>query len=111
MMKSPAKFTKFLFRIGLFYIGQIKRDLKSRISEHQRAMKLQRPEKLEHCQHSMKNDHLINWSEVKISKVEHDYSKRLFTESWYLNENLQMLNRNDEIAFPAVYRKLLSTQR
>ena len=37
----------------------------------------------------MENDHLINWSEVKILKVEHDYSKRLFTESWYIREKPQ----------------------
>ena len=29
----------------------------------------------------MENDHLIDWSEVKILKVGHGYSKRFFTES------------------------------
>ena len=28
----------------------------------------------------MENDHLTNWSEVKILKVEHDYSQHFFTE-------------------------------
>ena len=63
------------------YIGQIKRDLKSRIREYQRAIKFQQPEKSALCQHSMENDHIIDWSKVKILKVEHDYSKRLFPES------------------------------
>ena len=58
----------------------------------------------------MENDHLIDWSKVKILKVEHDYSKRLFTESWYINEKPQVLNRNDGLSFPAVYRKLLNSQ-
>ena len=92
------------------YIGQTKRDLKSRIKEHQRAIKFQRPEKSALCQHSMENDHLVDWSKVKILKVEHDYSKRLFTESWYINEKPQVLNRNDGLSFPAVYRKLLNSQ-
>ena len=48
------------------YIGQTKRDLKTRIKEHQRAIKFQRPEKSALCQHSMENDHLIDRSEVKI---------------------------------------------
>ena len=48
------------------YIGQTKRDLKSRIKEHQRAIKVQWPEKSALCQHSMENDHLIDWSKVKI---------------------------------------------
>ena len=92
------------------YIGQTKRDLKSRIKEHQRAIKYQRPEKSALCQHSMENDHLIDWSKVKILKVEHDYSKRLFIKSWYINEKPQVLNRNDGLSFPAVYRKLLNSQ-
>ena len=93
------------------YIGQTKRDLKSRIKEHQRAIKFQRPEKSALCQHSMENDHLIDWSEVKILKVEHNYSKRLFTESLYINEKHEVLNRNVGLSFPAVFRKLLNSQR
>ena len=58
----------------------------------------------------MENDHIIDWSKVKILKVEHDYSKRLFTESWYINEKPQVLNRNDGLSFPAVYKKLLNSQ-
>ena len=58
----------------------------------------------------MENDHFIDLSEVKILKVEHDYSKRLFTESWYIDEKQQVLNRNDELSFSAVYRKLLNSQ-
>ena len=89
-------------------IGKTKWDLKSRIKEHQPAIKFQQKSAL--CQHSMENDHLIDRSEVKIFKVEHDYSKRFFTESWYINEKPQILNKNDELSLPAVYRKLLNTQ-
>ena len=92
------------------YIGQTKRDLKSRKKEHQQAIKFQRPEKSALCQHSIENDHLIDCSEVKILKVEHDYLKRPFTESWYINEKPQVLNRNDGLSFPAVHRKLLNSQ-
>ena len=48
------------------YIRQIKRDLKSRIKEHQQAIKFPWPEKSALCQQSVENDHLINWSEVEI---------------------------------------------
>ena len=58
----------------------------------------------------MDNDHLIDWSEVKNLKVEHDYSKRFFTESWYINEKPQVLDRNDGLLFTAVYRKLHNSQ-
>ena len=42
--------------------------------------------------------------------MEHDYSKRLFTKSWYINEKPLLLSRNDGLSFPAVYRKLLNSQ-
>ena len=43
------------------YIEQTKRDFKSRIKEHQRAIKFPWPEKSALCQHSMENDQLIDW--------------------------------------------------
>ena len=42
------------------YIGQTKRDLKSRLPEHKRAIKYQRPEKFAICEHSITLDHLID---------------------------------------------------
>ena len=43
------------------YIVQIKRDIKSRIKERQRAIKFQRSEKSALCQHSLKNNHIIDF--------------------------------------------------
>ena len=54
------------------YIEQTKRVFKSRITEHQPAIKLQRSKKSALCQHLMENHHLIDLSDVKILKVEHD---------------------------------------
>ena len=42
------------------YIGQTKRDLKSRHSKYKRAIKYQRPEKCALCEHSITLDHLID---------------------------------------------------
>ena len=42
------------------YIGQTKRDLKSRLSEHKRAIKYQRPEKFALREHSITLDHIID---------------------------------------------------
>ena len=94
---------------SFIYIGQTKRDLKSRVSEHQRAIKFQHPEKSALCEHSISLNHTINWSEVEILKTETDYYKRLFAESWFINEKPEMMNRNDGHAFPFVYKKLLKS--
>ena len=90
------------------YIGQTKRDLKTRILEHQRAIRNQQPEKSALCEHSMIHDHRIAWQEAQILKTESDYSKRLFAESWFINKESNILNRNDGVAFPSTYTKLLN---
>ena len=59
------------------YIGKTKRDLKSRLSEHKRAIKYQRPEKSALCEHSITLDHIIDWNEAIILSAEKDYTKRL----------------------------------
>ena len=48
------------------YIGQTKRDLKSRLTEHKLAIKNQEPEKSALCEHYMRFDHLIDWNNSKI---------------------------------------------
>ena len=69
--KSKLVYKVTCQKCAVVYIGQTKRDLKSRIKEDQRAIELQRPKKSALCQHSIKNDHFNNWSEAKILKVEH----------------------------------------
>ena len=88
------------------YIGQTKRDLKTRLSEHKRAIKFQRPEKSALCQHTIVFDHKINWDQARILKLETDYFKRLTAESWFINVHSNVMNRSDGDYFPAVYRSL-----
>ena len=89
------------------YIGQTKRDLKSRLSEHKRAIKYQRPEKSALCEHSIILDHIIDWNEATILSTEKDYTKRLFAESWLINRSSNVINRNDGNTLSSVYKKLL----
>ena len=89
------------------YIDQTKRGLKSRLSEHKRAIKYQRPEKSALCEHSITLDYLIDWSEATILSTEKDYTKRLFAESWLINKSSNVNNRNDGNTLPSVYKKLL----
>ena len=94
-------------KCSFVYIGQTKRDLKSRLSEHKRAIKYQRLEKSALCEHSITLDHLIDWNEAAILSTEKDYTKRLFAESWLINKNSNVIHRNDENTLPSVYKKLL----
>ena len=89
------------------YIGQIKRDLKSLLSEHKRAIKYQRPKKSALCEHSITLDQIIDWNEATILFAEKDYTKRLFAESWLINKSSNVINKNDGNTLPFVYKKLL----
>ena len=48
----------------IMYVGQTKRDLKSRVAEHKRAVKNAEPEKSALCEHLMLFDHHINWERI-----------------------------------------------
>ena len=74
------------------YIGQTKRDLKSRLAEHKLAIKNQEPEKSALCEHYMRFDHLIDWNNSKILKTEAHYSKRLTSEAWFINPHPHVMN-------------------
>ena len=89
------------------YIGQTKRDLKLRLSEHKRAIKYQRPEKSALCEHSITLDHIIERNEATMLFTEKDYTKRLFAESWLINKSSNGINRNDGNTLPSVYKNLL----
>ena len=89
------------------YIGRTKRDLKSRLSKHKRAINYQRPDKSALCEHSITLDHTIDWNEATILSTEKDHTKRLFAESWLINKSSNVLNRNDGNTLPSVYKNLL----
>ena len=89
------------------YTSQTKQDLKSRLSEHKRAIKYQQPEKSVLCEHSITLDHIIDWNEATILFAEKDYTKCLFAESWLINKSSYVINRNDGNTLPSVYKKLL----
>ena len=89
------------------YIGQTKRDLKSRLDEHKRAIKNQRPDLSALCEHFVTTIDIISWTDAKILKLEIDYRKRLSFESWHINAKPHVINRNDGSSFPAVYLDLL----
>ena len=89
------------------YVGQTKRDLNSRLKEHQRVIKQQKPENSALCEHVILFDHVIDWANSRISKTESNFSKRLTAESWFILSRPKVINRSDGESFPIVYRSLL----
>ena len=92
--------------MGLRNVEQTKRDLKSRIAEHKRFIKFQRPEKSALCEHLTEFDHAVNWSGFTILKYETNYHRKLRAESWFINAYLKIINRSDGDRLLEIYRPL-----
>ena len=81
------------------YIGQTKRDLKSRLAEHKLAIRNQEPEKSALCEHYIQFDHLIDWNNSKVLKTEAHYSKRLTSEAWFIKSLIIVFGVNFNFIF------------
>ena len=86
------------------YVGQTKRDFKSRVAEHKRAVKNAETEKSALCEHLMSFDHRINWEESTALKYVNSYRRRLIAETWFINAHTNVINRSDGETLP--YRSL-----
>ena len=51
----------------------VSRDLNSRLKEHQRAIKQQKPENSALCEHVILFDHVIDWANSRILKTESNF--------------------------------------
>ena len=90
------------------YVGQTKRDLNSKLKEHQRAIKQQKPpENSASCEHVILLDHVIDWAYSRILKTKSNFSKRLTAKSWFILCTPKVINRSEGESFPIVYRSLL----
>ena len=88
------------------YVGQTKRDLKSRVAEHKRAVETAEPEKSAVCEDLMLFDHRINWEESTVLKYVNSYRRRLIAESWFINAHTNVINRSDGETLASVHRSL-----
>ena len=107
----PGRPNKLVYKIPwadceFVYVGQTKRDLKSCVAEHKRAVKNAKPEKSALCEHLMLFDHRINWEESTVLKYVNSYRRRLIAESWFINAHTNVINRLYGETLPSAYRSL-----
>ena len=86
---------------NLSYIGQSGNSLQTRIGQHRAALRLLHPEKSALAEHSLSEDHRINWEDVDVLEHEPNYHKRLFLEAWH-SKRFCTMNRCD-LDVPTVY--------
>ena len=92
------------------YIGETGRSISTRKKEHVDAVKNSVVKKSALCQHALESDHLIDWPNSKILKKESNIHRRRTAESFFINQralSVNVLNRNDGLSLPAVYKALL----
>ncbi|XP_018361286.1 PREDICTED: uncharacterized protein LOC108760014 [Trachymyrmex cornetzi] len=74
------------------YVGQTKRQLKTRIKEHKNNFKLDQSKHSVITNHMNENNHEFNWDAVNILDFESNYRKRNISEMIHIKEQKKGLN-------------------
>ena len=90
------------------YLGETGRSVRIRKRKHVDAVKTFNTKTSALSQHVMDFDHRIDWDNVKILKSESHVYRRRVAESFLINQKTRsynVINRNDDANFLAVYRQ------
>jgi len=78
------------------YVGQTKRQLKTRIREHKNNIKQDQSKHSIISEHIIKFNHSIDWDNVKILDHESKFYKRITSEMIHIKEQKASLNLNSD---------------
>lgn len=101
---------KALEKCDQSYIGTSSRKLRTRMNEHNNDQnKLVLPQNhTALCEHALYNDHRFCTSKPKVLDVEHNYSKRMLKESFYIYSTKHTVNfRQDTEGVNRIYKNVL----
>lgn len=79
------------------YVGQTKRQLKTRIQEHKNNFKLHHSKQSIITQHMVDKKDNMKWNNVLILDRETNYHKRLISETIYIKQQQNGLNTIEDI--------------
>jgi len=74
------------------YVGQTKRQLKTKVKEHRNNIKLDSKNHTVISEHIITKNHSFDWDKVKILDHETNYFKRLVSEMIHIKEQKNSLN-------------------
>ena len=92
------------------YIGETKRALETRVSEHERNVRLGHMEKSALSEHANRLNHSVNWNGVSILKNESRWHQRKWLEAVLIakkNKETVLSNRDAGRTLPDSYIQLL----
>jgi len=78
------------------YVGQTKRQLKTRLNEHNNNLKQDKSKHSIISEHITKYDHSFDWDNMRIMDRESNYFKRIVSEMIHIKEQKSGLNLNSD---------------
>jgi len=81
------------------YVGQTKRQLKTRIKEHYNNIRSDESKHSVITQHILNFNHMFNWDDVGILDTESNYNKRLVSEMLHIKEQKNGINSQRDTEF------------
>jgi len=79
------------------YVGQSKRQLKTRINEHIKNIMLEESKHSVITKHILDKNHTFDWENTKILDFESNYFKRMISEMIYIKTQTNSLNSMEDI--------------
>ena len=89
------------------YIGETKRNLKVRLTEHKQAVK-KGDNKNGIAVHVQNSDHNIDWDNAEVQQVVPDYWKRRTTEALQIHRHPSTMNLDRGLVLPTNWKPLLN---
>ena len=89
------------------YIGQSGHSLQHRMREHKRAVSHGDTNASALAEHALRNGHEIDWENANILDHSDFFYPRLCLESWYIQQQENVMNREAGI-LPYVYKGLMT---
>jgi len=76
----------------IFYVGQTKRQIKTRIKEHRNNIRMDKTRHSIITDHILNHQHTFDWNNIKIMDLESHYNKRLISEMTHIKEQKNSIN-------------------
>jgi len=99
IQKNDVVYKIFCQDCDASYVGQMKRQLKTRVKEHCNNIKLEKSKHSVISEHMLNYDHTFDWNNIKILDTESNYNKRLMSEILHIREQLNGINSHKDIEF------------
>jgi len=92
------------------YVGQTKRQLRTRIKEHISNVRSSNSKQSVIAEHTLKYSHSFDWDNIKILDSEPNYYKRLTSEMLHIKEQTNGINsQKDTELLDDCYTEILNT--